>query len=284
MRHDDLSFAGKTVIVTGGNGGIGQGIVQVFSERDANVVIADIGDPLEPFGSLGAGRILDVRTDITDRASVDALVARTLGEFGRIDVLVNNAGYGLIGPVEDMTATQFRAQLETNVVGLAEVTRAFLPMMRAQRSGRIINISSMGGRTTFPVFAPYHASKFAVEGLTEAMQYELKPFGIDVVLVEPGAFGTDFDGGSMVRALAPASPYTPILANMDARMKTFRFLAQNPKRVGRAIARAATARRPRLRYTVGIDATVFLAIRPFVPWRVRHWINARMIGIPFRLP
>lgn len=260
----ELARAGFTVIATMRNLGKRQALLDAASQ---------------------AGVAVDVQPlDVTDAATIAASVAYVREHHGRIDVLVNNAGYGLIGPVEDMTATQFRAQLETNVVGLAEVTRAFLPMMRAQRSGRIINISSMGGRTTFPVFAPYHASKFAVEGLTEAMQYELKPFGIDVVLVEPGAFGTDFDGGSMVRALAPASPYTPILANMDARMKTFRFLAQNPKRVGRAIARAATARRPRLRYTVGIDATVFLAIRPFVPWRVRHWINARMIGIPFRLP
>ncbi|MFN7950124.1 MAG: SDR family NAD(P)-dependent oxidoreductase [bacterium] len=225
-----------------------------------------------------------VRLDVTDAESIASARRHVEERYGRLDVLVNNAGYGLIGAVEDVSAEVFRAQLETNVIGLAEVTRAFLPMMRAQRSGRVINVSSMGGRTTFPIFAPYHASKFAVEGLTEAMQYELAPFGIHVALIEPGAFGTEFDRGSMVRASSPSSPYRRILENMDSRMSRFRFLAQNPRWVSRTIVRAARARRPRLRYPVGIDAYFMIAMRPLVPWRVRHWLNARAIGVPFRLP
>jgi len=227
---------------------------------------------------------LDVtRLDVTEAASIAAATRHVEERYGRLDVLVNNAGYGLIGAVEDTPADALRAQLETNVVGLVEVTRSFLPMMRARRTGRIINVSSMGGRTTFPGFAPYHASKFAVEGLTEAMEFELAPFGIQVVLVEPGAFGTEFDRGSMVRMARDGSPYRPILDNMDARMSRFRFLAQDPRAVSRVIVKAASARRPRLRYPVGIDARFILLARPFTPWRIWHWLNARMVGVPFRL-
>ena len=230
------------------------------------------------------GVALDVvRLDVTDGESIAAAARHVADRYGRLDVLVNNAGYGLTGAVEDTTAEAFRAQLETNVVGLAEVTRAFLPMMRARRAGRIINVSSMGGRTTFPGFAPYHASKFAVEGLTEAMEFELAPFGIHVVLIEPGAFGTEFDRGSMVRSVRDGSPYRPILDNMDARMSRFRFLAQDPRAVSRVIVKAASARRPKLRYPVGIDARFILLVRPFTPWRIWHWLNARMVGVPFRL-
>ncbi len=235
--------------------------------------------------AMRAGVELDlVRLDVTDGESIAAAERHVAERYGRIDVLVNNAGYGLIGAVEDVSAQVFRAQLETNVVGLAEVTRAFLPRMRAQRSGRIINVSSMGGRTTFPIFAPYHASKYAVEGLTEAMQYELAPFGIHVVLIEPGAFATEFDRGSMVRVTSPSSPYRRILESLNSRMATFRFLAQDPRWVSRAIVRAASAKRPRLRYPVGIDALFMIAMRPIVPWRIRHWLHARAIGVPFRLP
>jgi NAD(P)-dependent dehydrogenase (short-subunit alcohol dehydrogenase family) len=189
MQHDDLSFAGKTVIVTGGNGGIGQGIVQVFSERDANVVIADVGDPLEPFGSLGAGRIIDVRTDITDRASVDAMVAKAMAEFGRIDVLINNAGRGEgMKPLLDVTPEVIDWILKLNVVGTVNVTQAVAAEMVKAGGGSIVNITS-GAALSGPAgqFDPIYAgAKGFLHSFTKAIAANLGPLGIRVNSVAPG--------------------------------------------------------------------------------------------------
>jgi NAD(P)-dependent dehydrogenase (short-subunit alcohol dehydrogenase family) len=189
MQHDDLSFAGKTVIVTGGNGGIGQGIVQVFSERDANVVIADIGDPLEKFGSLGAGRILDVRTDITDRASVDAMVARAMREFGRIDVLINNAGKGEgMKQLPDVTPSVIDWILNLNVVGTVNVTQAVVAEMLKSGGGSIVNITSAAALSG-PAgrFDPIYAgAKGFLHSFTKAVAADLGQHNIRVNSVAPG--------------------------------------------------------------------------------------------------
>jgi NAD(P)-dependent dehydrogenase (short-subunit alcohol dehydrogenase family) len=189
MQRDDLSFAGKTVIVTGGNGGIGQGIVQVFSERDANVVVADIGDPLEPFGSLGAGRVVDVRTDITDRASVDAMVARALSEFGRIDVLINNAGKGEgMKQLPEVTPQVVDWILQLNVVGTVNVTQAVVAEMLKTGGGSIVNITSaaalsgQAGRYD-PMYA---GAKGFLHSFTKALAADLGEHNIRVNSVAPG--------------------------------------------------------------------------------------------------
>jgi 2-hydroxycyclohexanecarboxyl-CoA dehydrogenase len=189
MQRDDLSFAGKTVIVTGGNGGIGQGIVEVFSERDANVVIADIGEALEPPPSLGAGRHLDVRVDITDRASVDAMVARTMSEFGRIDVLINNAGKGEgVKQLPEVTPHTLEWILKLNVVGTVNVTQAVVAEMRKAGGGSIVNITSgaalsgPGGRYD-PIYA---GAKGFLHSFTKAIAADLGEHNIRVNSVAPG--------------------------------------------------------------------------------------------------
>jgi NAD(P)-dependent dehydrogenase (short-subunit alcohol dehydrogenase family) len=189
MQRDDLSFAGKTVIVTGGNGGIGQGIVEVFSERDANVVVADIGEALRPLKTLGQGRIVDVRTDITDRASVDAMVARTIAEFGRIDVLINNAGKGEgMKQLPDVTPQVIDWILKLNVVGTVNVTQAVVAEMLKAGSGAIVNITSgaalsgPGGRYD-PIYA---GAKGFVHSFTKAIAADLGPQNIRVNSVAPG--------------------------------------------------------------------------------------------------
>lgn len=189
MQRDDLSFAGKTVIVTGGNGGIGQGIVQVFSERDANVVIADTGAPLHPLQSLGAGRILDLRTDVTDRASVDAMLAGALAAFGRVDVLINNAGRGEgVKRLPEVTPGVVEWILNLNVVGAVNVTQAVVAEMLRAGSGSIVNITSaaalsgMAGRND-PIYA---GAKGFLHAFTRALAADLGPHNIRVNSVAPG--------------------------------------------------------------------------------------------------
>jgi NAD(P)-dependent dehydrogenase (short-subunit alcohol dehydrogenase family) len=189
MRHDDLSFAGKTVIVTGGNGGIGQGIVEVFSERDANVVIADIGEPLEAFGSLGAGRILDVRTDITNRGSVDAMVARAMAEFGRIDVLINNAGKGEgLKQLPEVTPATLEWLINLNIVGTVNVTQAVVAEMLKAGGGAIVNITSAAALSgPAGQYDPIYAgAKGFIHSFTKAIAADLGPQGVRVNSVAPG--------------------------------------------------------------------------------------------------
>jgi NAD(P)-dependent dehydrogenase (short-subunit alcohol dehydrogenase family) len=280
-------MADRVALVTGTSSGFGL-LASVDLARAGFRVVATMRNLTKQPTLLGearkAGVDLDVqRLDVTDEASVAAAAEHVLGRYGRIDVLVNNAGYGLAGPVEDMTLDHLRAQLETNVIGVVAVTKAFLPTMRAQRSGRVINVSSMGGRTTFPLFAPYHASKWALEGLSEAWSYELEPFGIDVVLVEPGAHATEFDAGSLAKVVAPESPYLPIVRTMESRQARFRHLMPSARNVSRVIVKAATARRPRFRYPVGVDAHTILPLRALTPWRMHRWITSKMIGVPARM-
>ncbi|MCA9774675.1 MAG: SDR family NAD(P)-dependent oxidoreductase [Myxococcales bacterium] len=221
--------------------------------------------------------------DVTDAASIAGAAERVRGEYGRLDVLVNNAGYALVGPMEDIPADAFRRQIETNVVGVAEVTKAFLPMMRAQGGGRIVNVASMAGHVGVPMMAPYNASKFALEGLTEAWAYELRPFGIDVVLIEPGTFKTDFDNRSMDVREDAASPYAAMMATHARKKAQIVRLGGDPARVARLIARAATTPRPRLRYAIGWDARLGLASRALLPDRFFRWAAARAAGVPRRL-
>jgi 2-hydroxycyclohexanecarboxyl-CoA dehydrogenase len=189
MERDDLSFAGKTVIVTGGNGGIGQGIVQVFSERDANVVVADVGEALEPMRTLGAGRLLDVRVDITDRASIDAMVARAMAEFGRIDVLINNAGKGEgMKPLPEVTPEVIEWILNLNVVGTVNVTQAVVAEMLKTGGGAIVNITS-GAALSGPAgrYDPIYAgAKGFLHSFTKAIAADLGPQNIRVNSVAPG--------------------------------------------------------------------------------------------------
>jgi NAD(P)-dependent dehydrogenase (short-subunit alcohol dehydrogenase family) len=189
MAQNALSFAGKTVIVTGGNGGIGQGIVEVFSEHDAHVVIADVGDPLEPLRSRGSGRLLDLRVDITDQASIDGLIARAMDEFGRIDVLINNAGRGEgMKRLPDVTQDVIDWILKLNVAGTVNVSRAAVVEMLKAGQGSIVNITSsaalsgMAGRND-PIYA---GAKGFLHSFTKALAADLGPHNIRVNSVAPG--------------------------------------------------------------------------------------------------
>ena len=187
----------QTVLITGASSGIGKAAAALFADRGWNVV-ATMRNPDDGADLAGPDNVLVSRLDLLDGDSISAAVGAGLERFGRIDVLVNNAGYGAYGPLEATPMSVIRRQFDVNLFGLVETIQKVLPAMREQRSGVIVNVSSVGGRMTYPLGSLYHGSKWAVEGLSEALHYELSTLGIRVKLVEPGGVNTDFGGRSFV--------------------------------------------------------------------------------------
>jgi NAD(P)-dependent dehydrogenase (short-subunit alcohol dehydrogenase family) len=260
----------KVVLVTGASSGIGEAAARELHARGYVVyAAARRADRLAPLTRAG---IHALSMDVTDDASASAGVRQIIGEHGRIDVLVNNAGYGSYGALEDVDLDEARYQFEVNVFGLARLIQLVTPQMRSQRSGRIINVSSMGGKIYEPLGAWYHATKFAVEGLSDSLRLELKPFGIDVVIIEPGAIRTEWasiaadkleqTSGSIAYA-DQARRVGGVLRSTDTNPRR----ATDPAVVGKVIAKAATAPRPRTRYVTGSGARPLLLARRVLPDR-----------------
>ncbi len=208
-------------------------------------------------------RMLVTRLDVQDTASIQPAVDAGLAAFGRIDALVNNAGYGAYGPLEATPLEKIRRQFDVNVLGLLATTQALLPHFRANRSGTIVNISSIGGRITFPLGTLYHGTKFAVEGLSEALHYELAPLGVRVKIIEPGGIRTDFGGRSLDfsndETLTEYQPLVQGVINTLAPM-----MAQGgstPELIAGIVYAATTDGTDQLRYEAGADAARFLANR-----------------------
>src|SRR5215212_5152669 len=204
-----------------------------------------------------------VQLDVTDENSIKSAIESILSEAGRIDLLVNNAGYVLTGAFEDIGIDEIKAQYETNVFGVIRVTQAVLPIMRKQGSGRIINISSGAGRIGYPGGSAYVSSKFALEGLSESMAYELEQFGIQVVLVEPGVVRTNF-GENMViakKAQDPNSPYSQMMQMMSSIRGRMMENASDADLVAEIVVEAATAKEPNLRYLAGKDVQQMVAAK-----------------------
>jgi NAD(P)-dependent dehydrogenase (short-subunit alcohol dehydrogenase family) len=193
-------------------------------------------------------RAAAIGLDVTDKSAVDSAVAQTIERFGRIDVAINNAGYGLFGAVEEVSEAEVRAQLETNFFGALWVTQAVLPHMREQKSGHIIQVSSIGGVNAFPTIGMYHASKWALEGFSQSLAQEVAPFGISVTLVEPGGYATDWGGASAKRA-APLTAYDPA----RAAIASFRRgnVPGDPDATGAVILKLVDAEKPPLRIFFG---------------------------------
>ena len=253
----------QTIFITGASSGIGKATAQYFHDKGWNVV-ATLRDPAKAGDLAALPGVLVTRLDVTDAASVAAAVDAAHARFGSIDVLLNNAGYGAYGPLEAFDMEGIRRQFDTNVIGLLEVTKAVLPGMRAQGKGVIVNISSIGGRMTFPLGSLYHGTKFAVEGLSEALHYELEPLGIRVKIVEPGMIATDFSGRSFdFRQTPELTAYQPVVDKLFAVLGSpeMAATASPPSVVSEAIWAAATDATPRLRYTAGADAAAYMAAR-----------------------
>ena len=252
----------QTVLITGASSGIGKASAALFADRGWNVV-ATMRNPDDGADLAQADNVIVTRLDLLDGNSIDEAVAAGLDRFGTIDVLLNNAGYGAYGPLEATPIDVVRRQFDVNLFGLIETIQAVLPAMRAQRSGVIVNVSSVGGRITYPLGTLYHGSKWAVEGASEALHYELAPLGIRVKIVEPGGVRTDFGGRSFVFTHDPAlADYQPLVDAAAAALEAGTPSgSQEPEEVAEVIFDAATDGTMQLRYISGDGAKAFLANR-----------------------
>jgi len=195
-----------------------------------------------------------LKLDVTDDGSVDDAINNILNEKKSIEVVVNNAGYGLMGSIEDSSLDEIKAQFETNFFGAIRVMQKVLPIMRQQKAGTIVNVSSIAGRIGFPMGSSYVSSKFALEGLSESMSYELEQFGIRILLIEPGVINTNFAFVTPKKALDTNSPYSPIMNKMQENLVSTIANGTSPKEVANVILRAITEDSPERRYLVGNDA------------------------------
>lgn len=259
----------KVALVTGASSGIGEATVKTLLTAGYTVFAgARRQDRMRELERMGA-RLLAL--DLTDDDSIFRAADQIRTTEGRIDVLVNNAGYGSYGAVEDVPMDEARRQFEVNVFGLARLSQLLTPMMRQQRSGKIINVTSVGGKFGEPLGGWYHATKFAVEGLSDCMRMELSRFGIDVIIVEPGAIRTEW-GGIAIESTLRYSGTTAY--GEQAREKAAFFsnadggFASEPSVVAEGILRAIQARRPKTRYGIGGGANIFLALVRLLPDRV----------------
>jgi len=251
-----------TVLITGCSSGIGAATARRFAEQGWNVAATLRNPSTADFGQ-GAGCVETYALDVTDQHSVDAAVARTMERFGQIDVLINNAGYGLFGPFESATPEAIRREFQTNVDGVFAVTRAVLPHMRERASGVIINVASLTGLVAMPLYSLYAASKYAVVGFSESLSHELAPFGIRVKVFAPGAVMTDFSGRSMVRTFdGDGGPYAESIRKVAAAFAANRTAGgATPERLAQALYDAATDGSAQVRYVVGDDALAVMQTR-----------------------
>ena len=259
----------KTALVTGASSGIGEETARTLHKLGYTVyAAARRTDRLEQLTPTG---IHALTMDVTDDESMTSGIEKIIAETGRIDVLVNNAGYGSFGAIEDVPIDEARRQFEVNVFGLARLTQLVLPHMRAQRSGTIINISSIGGRFTTLLGGWYHASKHAVEALSDALRMETTPFGIDVVVIEPGLIRTEWSGiaANHLEETAEGSAYA---SQIKAVANSMRSESTNkrqspPSVIADTVKKIVTARKPRTRYVVGFAAKPLVTLRRLLPDR-----------------
>lgn len=277
----------KIAVVTGTSSGIGLLTAVELAERGFRVVatMRDLGRRTrleEAAARAGVTAQLDLRQfDVTAFESATPLVADVVTDHGRIDILVNNAGFAVAGFAEDVLLDDLRSQFETNFFGHVNLTKAVLPVMRRQRSGHVVMISSVSGRAGQPGVSSYAASKFALEGWSEALRIEMKPLGIHVVLVEPGAFKTDIWDRNVKLpplAISQASP------NKERARRYVEFVRneivkRDAKEVARLIGGIARDPEPRLRYLIGRDAVGQLLFRALAPWKLYEKVVARKMGI-----
>jgi NAD(P)-dependent dehydrogenase (short-subunit alcohol dehydrogenase family) len=251
----------KVAIVTGSSSGIGfetslalarEGYFTYATIRDTKK-----GDSIKEIAKKENLKLETLELDVDKEDSVKNAINKIVKEKDRIDILVNNAGYGLFGCLEDISMEELKAQFETNFFGVVRVSQAVIPVMRKQKSGIIVNVSSVAGRIGFPVSPGYISSKFAIEGLSESMRYELSPFGINTIIIEPGVIKTNFMS-STKKPVKPDSPYKDITNKVIAGITMMSEMGTPAKEVANTIIKAIKSENPLLRYTVGNDAAMFL--------------------------
>jgi NAD(P)-dependent dehydrogenase (short-subunit alcohol dehydrogenase family) len=276
----------RSILITGSSSGIGRATAERFAARGWRVFASmrnpDAGGALRARAAEAGWRLTTPALDVTSDDSVAAAIGEILRETsGRLDVLLNNAGYYAFGALEETSPDELRAQLETNVVGVLRVTRAVLPAMRARRAGTVVTIGSVSGRVAVPIGGPYHASKWALEGMIEALRLEMIPFGVRVALIEPGPYHTRLHDNERLAAAAGGkdSPYSELLDSYR------RQSAGLPRQEDLGplidvIERAATSENPRLRWPVGPTSLTGGRLRAFVPDRLYEWLMR--IAFPIR--
>ncbi len=267
----------KVALVTGASSGIGKAIVQQLL-RDGWIVYG-AARRVEKMADIAAVGAKVLSLDVTDETSMINAVQTLLAAEGRIDALVNNAGYGSYGAIEDVPMQEAKRQFEVNVFGLMRLTQLVLPTMREARSGTIVNISSMGGRIWMPIGGWYHATKHALEVLSDALRVETKPFGIRVVVVEPGAIASEWSdiAAQTLRDTSKDSAYGAMVEPM-ARTLTHYQNASSPDVVAKAVSQAVNSRNPKRRYAVPMDAKLYT----FLHWLLPDWAWERLIAAAIR--
>ncbi|UKS30494.1 SDR family oxidoreductase [Paenibacillus sp. HWE-109] len=273
-----------TALVTGASSGFGLLTAITLAQKGFQVIASmrDLGKKdqlLERAKQAGVQSELDVvALDVTKHDSIEQAVSAIISKYGRIDVLINNAGFAVGGYVEDVPMHAWRAQLETNVFGSIAASQAVLPHMRKQQSGCIVNVSSVSGLSAFPGYAPYSTSKFAIEGFSESLRLEMKPFGVRVVLVEPGAYNTDIwrKGFESIHT-TEESPYWLRLSKMLDYSHKVSASAPDPQEVADKIAWIVDNPRPKLRYAIGRGVKAGLWARQLLPWKWYEGVLTRLL-------
>jgi NAD(P)-dependent dehydrogenase (short-subunit alcohol dehydrogenase family) len=270
----------KVALVTGASSGIGESIAIHLAESGWTVYA--VARRVERMAALESRGIVTFAMDVTDDASMVAGIDRIISEQGQVDVLVNNAGYGSYGPVEHVPIDEARRQFEVNVFGLARLTQLVIPHMRTRRRGRIVNISSIGGKIYEPLGAWYHATKFAVEGFSDSLRVELAPFGIDVVIVEPGPILSEWNtiarDGMVERSAGTVyEEMARRMADRFRRVDTTR-MSSGPEAVAEKVLRALEATNPAARYPAGRGARAIVTARRLLPDRAMDVVVKRASG------
>lgn len=271
----------KTILITGASTGIGRATAHYFAQQKWNVA-ATMRQPEQHQDLLQHPNVKTYALDVTDPDSIHHAIEQAISDFGTIDVVLNNAGYGALGIFEATTPEQMHRQFDTNVFGTMRVIQQILPHFRNNKNGTIINVSSVAGRITFPAFSLYHGSKWAVEGFSESLHYELRHLGIKVRIIEPGAIKTDFYSRSMDFLI------DDILTEYEKYARAVRTMMERaggagvaPDVVARTIYKAANDRSHKLRYPVGFPAPVLIPLRKLLPesWFFRIVRAAMEIGL-----
>lgn len=273
------------VVVTGTSSGFGKLSALAFAEQ-GHRVIATMRNPDRSGPLMDEARrrqvadLIDIcRLDVTDAAEAEQVMETVIARYGKLDVLVNNAGYAQGGMIEEVPLDEWRAQMETNFFAVVRLTQLAVPHMRRQRSGLIVNVSSISGRMALPGFGPYSASKFALEGFSESLRLELAPFGIRVVLVEPGSYRTEiWDKGFDRVPEQPDSPYRPLQDAVFRQARHSAAHAPDPIAVAERIVALAGQTRPPLRHPMGRGIRAALAARSLLPWNWYERLLFRLLG------
>lgn len=270
----------EVVLITGASSGIGKACADHLVRKGYHVFGTSRRAPFPPEPA-GPGEPVMIRLDVDDDASVAQVVDYLHQSVGHLDVVVNNAGFGVAGAVEDTTLAEARAQMETNFFGVVRVCRAVLPRMRERGAGFIVNVSSLGGVIALPFQAFYSASKFAVEGFTEALRMEVKPFGVQVVLIEPGDLSTGFTSGRHVcQGAGPSSAYAAAFDHMLKTVENDERNGASPELVAHLLERIIRHPAPRPRYRVGSAMQKTAAVlRRVLPDRLFEWIFMKVYGL-----